>query len=395
MSYYQVQAGTVYDSFDSLTGWTNGGTSGGSENTELSTSIFTEGTGSIKLTCAGGASSNRTITKTISQSFSAYGVMSIDVYNPDTTKTNTCTVYLSEDSGFTKFFSIVLSQGVMRNGWNRYLLSRSDWSNTGSASWENTMIRMRFRVDSATDQIGVAHFDNFIVGRYNRPKFVFRFDDNRTSQYTVAYPYMADRGFKGSIFTISDAVGTAGYMTLTQMSELHDRGWDMSNHTQTHTDLSTLTLNQQTTEISNCSTYLSTQGWTRRAEHLHTVYPFGGYDSNTLTVLGSLSHLTGGTIISPKTVPYPLDIPYQLTIDNIAQTVTLASATSRVDRVIRQGGCGVFLFHIITGTAVASTEWPTADFQALCDYLYQRQAQIDVVTWTEFYQGLIANRRPV
>ena len=389
---YQVQAGTVVESFQTLGDWTAAGTAGGS--LVIDSGVYQEGTGSMLITTAGGASSNYHGTKTISRSFATDQAMSIDLYVPDITKIAAPTFYLSSTSDFSKYFSFSLPIGPMRNGWNRILMKRATWSNTGSEDWSNTMIRMRCRVDAAANQIGVVYFDNFIAGRYNRPKFVFRFDDNRDTQYTNALPIMRQYGFKGSVFVISSKVGTANYMTAAQLTELHDTyGWDMCDHTDTHTDLSSQSLSVQTGEMNTCKAYLQSLGFTRRNEHLHVVFPFGGYNDDTLSSLTASGALSGGTILSPKTNAYPIDNSQLITIDNIAQTVTLASATGRVDRAIAEGGCTVFLFHIITASAVASTEWPTADFQSLCDYLSKKRNEIDVVTWTEFWQGLVDDRK--
>jgi peptidoglycan/xylan/chitin deacetylase (PgdA/CDA1 family) len=391
MSNYQVQTPTIFESFETLGNWTASGTAGGSVTVD--STIFSEGTGSLKIVTAGGASSNYSATKTINRTFTTDGVMSIDLYVPDTTKITSPTIYLSEDSGFTDYYSYTLSNATMTNGWNRILLHRSGWSATGAPSWSTSKVRLRVRVDATSNQIGTVYFDNFIVGRYNRPKFIFRFDDNRDTQYTQAYPILRKYGFKASVFVISSKVGTNGYMTQAQMDELHNEGWDMSIHTDTHTDLSTQTLAQQQNEFTTCQAYLKSKNYTRRDEHKHVVFPFGGYDDNTLIALRTTEMLSGGTILSPRTTAYPLIDPYLLKIDNIAQTVTLSSALSRVDRTISDGGATIFLFHVFVTPAVASTEWPVEDLESLCQYLSKKRNEIDVVTFTEFYQEMSSNRK--
>lgn len=391
MANYNVRNGTSVESFETIGDWTAGGTAGGSITVD--STVYTEGTGSLKVTTTSGTSSVYYATKTISRSFATDQTLYVDVYIVDKSTVNNVTIYLTSDSGFTKYFSKAFNSGILRNGWNRMSVNRTQWTNTGSDDWANTMIRLRVRVDAVDNNIAIAYFDNLIAGRYARPKFVFRFDDNRDSQYTTAYPIMRQFGFKGSVFVIKDKVDTAGYMTSAQMQELHNNGWDMCNHTTTHTDLSSQDLPTQTNELSVCSAYLAGRGWTRRNEHLHAVFPYGGYNSDTLLALASSNMLTGGTILSPKSTIYPVDNTQLFTVDNIVQTVNITTALAAVDRAIADGGLTTFLFHIITGTAVASTEWATADFTTLCQYLSKKSPQIDVVTWTECYQGLTSVRK--
>lgn len=394
---YQIAAGTVYEAFSSLSGFTNGGTSGGSEATELDTTPghFQVGTSGIRLVTAGGASSNRTITKTIATTFTD-SMRSIDVWVPDETKINGFTIYLSEDSGFTNYHSYAVNSTVLHKGMNRIGLRRSGWSETGSPSWANQKVRVRYRVDAATNQIGDITFSNFVIGRYSRPKLIFRFDDNRATQYTVAYPILDAAGFKASVFVISSQVNVSTYMTEAQMDELHNvKGWDMCLHTHSHTDLATLTKAQQIKEFKENQKYLISRGYTRNDEHRHLVFPFGSYDDNTLQAIEDTDLLTGGTILSPRSTILPVDDNQLMTIDNIAQTVDLASAKSRVDRAIEEGGATTLLFHQFADPAVASTEWDTSDFVELVAYIKSKEAQIDVVTWTEYWRGITNPRRQV
>lgn len=382
----------MVEKFDTLGDWTASGS--GSGALSIDPTVKTDQTSSVKLVTSGVGSSNEYGTKTISRSFANDVAMFVDLYIPDLATILAPTVYLSADGTFTNYFSYSINTGTLHTGYNRVPLPRASWSAHGTVAWTDTMVRLRVRCDAATDTVGTLHYCQFVAGRYGRPKFVFRFDDIRDTQYTTAYPIMRAYGFRGSCFVIADKIGASGgYMTLAQMQELHDAGWDMCNHTKTHTDLSTQTLAQQHEEMKLCSDTLKNNGFTRRNEHLHMVWPFGGNDANTQQAMLDTGIISGGSIKSPLSTPYPILEPHFLTIDNIAQTVTLANALARVDRVIADGAQSCFLFHIITASAVASTEWPTADFQSLCDYVSRKRDQIDVVTWTEFYDEMAHNRR--
>ncbi len=70
---------------------------------------------------------------------------------------------------------------------------------------------------------------------------VITFDDGLESTYTIAFPIMQQYGIKGTVYVVPSLVGTSGYMTLDQLTELHNAGWTIASHTWDHQDLTTLT----------------------------------------------------------------------------------------------------------------------------------------------------------
>lgn len=61
------------------------------------------------------------------------------------------------------------------------------------------------------------------------------FDDGTITQYNQAYKEMRRYGYKGVIGTITDKVGTRGYMNEKQLLELRNNGWEIASHSKTHT----------------------------------------------------------------------------------------------------------------------------------------------------------------
>src|SRR5947208_598678 len=138
---YQVQAATVFESFETIGNWTiTGGTA------TVDTSIFSEGAGSLKL--VSGVGTNCIATKTISADLSRAGVISFDIYLPDVTTVTSVQMIVSSDAAFAKFFSRTVVGTSLRNGWNTIRIGRGVWSNTSSDAWENTMLRLRVRVNA-------------------------------------------------------------------------------------------------------------------------------------------------------------------------------------------------------------------------------------------------------
>lgn len=73
------------------------------------------------------------------------------------------------------------------------------------------------------------------------PLLMIGFDDGYESDYTIAFPEMTSRGIKGTSFINSEKIGTPGHLTLSQMEEMRDAGWDFQDHTPDHANLTNLT----------------------------------------------------------------------------------------------------------------------------------------------------------
>ena len=392
MSNYQIQAGTLFETFETIGDWTAGGTAGGA--IAVDTSIYSVGSGSLKITSDVAASSNYFATKTISSDLSRAGIISLDVYIVDTTKTSSITVYLSSTTNFSKYFSRAITG--LKNGWNRIRIYKNFWSNTGTEDWANTMIRLRVRTDSSASGNSIVYFDNLMYGTYHRPKVIWTCDDGWASQYDELYAYMAPRGLKATHYIVGSYIGTGSYMTLAQLQTLYNAGHDICNHTYEHTNLTTLgTQAEMESAISLNKDYLIGNGFTRNNMHLHFCYPNGGYNDIASAALTAQGYLTARTVVSQAGISVPTpELNYlRLVTRNLGNTTTLASTKLDIDYAIAAGATLVIESHKFITTPTQSTEWGIADMQALVDYILSKKEQIDCVTISEWYRGLTNPRK--
>lgn len=63
---------------------------------------------------------------------------------------------------------------------------------------------------------------------------VFTFDDGGVSFYTIAAPLLEKYGRRGVFFISTDYVGTPGFLSIGQLSELHKRGHIIGSHSCSH-----------------------------------------------------------------------------------------------------------------------------------------------------------------
>ncbi len=352
-------AGEVIEGFEEKDDWTPSATATITDDTGK----FTQGVQSVNIAASG---SDANGTKTIDLDLSSKNAfMRIDLYL--SSSTSSPTIYLTSVTNLSKFFSKQISGNYLRAGWNRVSIAASEWTNTGSESWANRMIRLRVRHDSTGQNIC---FDNMKAGLTQQGAILFSFDDGFSEIYDNAYPILAAKHMPANANIVSDLANTAGYMTSLQLQTLYLAGWDLCNHTKDHTNLDNLTEPQIETNISACKDFLDGLGCTRASNHL--VYTAGSYCPDTLTALTNLgwplARYGGSPVTDRCFILLPQIDLYQVPAIQIDPTVSLATAEAIVDEAVAGGKVIIFYTHKITDTP-GSGDWLTSNFDSLTDYV--------------------------
>ena len=113
----------------------------------------------------------------------------------------------------------------------------------------NLVDSVRFEVDTAATNntaINSVYLDSMWINPAFRPMLMLHFDDGYPSESSEAASYMKTKGLRGTIGVVSSLVGTSGFMSITQLQELYNAGWDLVNHSKTHIDASTKEANSIT-----------------------------------------------------------------------------------------------------------------------------------------------------
>lgn len=376
------------EDFETIGQWTAGGTVGGS----IAADTTNVKTGSASLTVTAPVSGNHYATKTVSLDLTGLAPIQFSFYVASTTNIATITFYLSNDSGFANYYSKAIStSGNFFAGWNTITIGRSQFSSTGTPSWNTTFTRVRVRIDAGAGGEQAVSFDSLYGGKRTRPKLVLTFDDGWDSVYSEAYAYMEPRGLVATAYINGVYIDEANRMTLANLRTLRTNGWSLGNHTYNHTNLTTLaTQAEMEDEIQLGEDFLVSNGLT--GAHKHFAYPNGGYNDTALAALNALGYQTArttkGTAVS--FTPNPPENNYLIRIQNLGNTDTLTAVKAKVDRVIEEGGVLFINGHKLVASATVSTEWAISDFQALIDYVYPKVlgGQLDMVNVDEWYNGL-------
>lgn len=396
MANYQINAGTLFEDFEVLGDWTQALGSGSPSGSTISDSVnFKTGSKSLQITATNGGVYN---TKTISLVGSNTGVWGFWFYVADNTNLAAVTIYLSSSSSLASSFSFAQNVSRIRNGWNFISIGRNDWTNNGGESWDNTLIRLRVRIDSIASNTCRVSFDSLYYGIYSRPNIVIIFDDGRSSAYSEGYRYMKTLKMLGTVGVNSANVDTAGWATLAQLQEMYTAGWDMANHSATHPHMPTLNSSQQLTEMTTVTTYLQSSGFSLNRGGYHFIYPYGEYDTNAILNIATGGFVTGRSIIGGnQSTVKGIDNNTLLYAKELAQAITLTVAKGYIDNAIATGSTCILFAHLLVASPGVSTEWPISDFQSLMDYIahYRDGNILDVLTMSQWYRGISQSRKIV
>jgi peptidoglycan/xylan/chitin deacetylase (PgdA/CDA1 family) len=143
---------------------------------------------------------------------------------------------------------------------------------------------------------------------------------------TTVVPVLKQYGFKAIQFAVSGWVNNPGYLTSAQLQSLATEGYDIQNHTQTHSDLSTLTYADAFAEVSSTDSFI-TSVTGKKPEFF--AYPYGRTDATAQTALRDVGVKMAFTVAAGKTTP--ADNFLALNRSMIVSSETLSSFIKKVN----------------------------------------------------------------
>ncbi|MCC7576577.1 MAG: polysaccharide deacetylase family protein, partial [Methanomethylovorans sp.] len=113
---------------------------------------------------------------------------------------------------------------------------------------------------------------------------ILTFDDGYRSDYTVVYPELKSRNMRSTHYIIASMAGSGypGYMTWAEIKAMHDDGFDMQCHSNTHPFLTEMSSDQIIQEMVAVNTAFVAQGMPAPR---HTAYPYGDYNANVIATI--------------------------------------------------------------------------------------------------------------
>ncbi len=123
---------------------------------------------------------------------------------------------------------ILLYHHVARDPNNRYAVSPENFERQMKSlkAWGYTSIPISALVEAVVQE-----------GELPARPVVITFDDGFEDVYENAFPIMQRYGFTGTFYLIVNQLDEYGTVTVDQLSEMIDAGWEIGSHGMTHSDL--------------------------------------------------------------------------------------------------------------------------------------------------------------
>lgn len=357
------------------------------------------------------------ITKPIKYDFTDVHTIAIALYVQDQYAFDSCSIRLattesygqSNMNNWTKYLEADCGNTAVRlhRGWNYIKLLKKDFHSVGNETWGTirairiivNIPKYKIKMDYSglTDEavstsiFGIGGI--YLNPTYEKPKLMFNFDDSSLSMFQNAFPYMEEKGIKGTLYVCYDHVVENGagpsYMNEEQHEILYQAGWDIGNHSTTHGDIYSMTEEQIEWEYKTNRDYLVGKGWLSGG--ILSAPPNGRNNYVTNKVLynlgykfvrGNKTHYIDG--ITPDSI-------MQFHTFEIKSDIPLETTLKRIDAAIERGSSiSIFTHHVVESDPdLFSTTFDY--FKAVVDYAVSLRdsGKIDIVTMTEFYNGLI------
>lgn len=122
--------------------------------------------------------------------------------------------------------------------------------------------------------------------------FVITIDDGYVDGYTEAFPILKENGFVASYYLPTGRIGWTRILTARQVSEMAAAGMEMADHSVSHIDLTSLSIENARAEIIGPIDYLDALIGIRPTTF---AYPFGMYNDDLMKELDAAGFSLGFT----------------------------------------------------------------------------------------------------
>lgn len=207
----------------------------------------------------------------------------------------------------------------------------------------------------------------------SRGRVCITFDDGARSVYDEAFPAMSAVGITGTVYPVTDWIGTMGgivysfeCMTAIELLTLQMAGWEVGSHGLTHAHMNESTPEQVRHEMSESKIVLEALGidvdtW---------CYPYGQYTAESIAIGSEYYQRQRST---DGILQYLTDYPYARPVTGSYEPDTWAETQAYIDKAIRTDTTVVLLYHRLdAGGRILGTDY---NIHTLCDYIVEMRDQ--------------------
>ena len=138
------------------------------------------------------------------------------------------------------------------------------------------------------------------------PMITLTLDDGAADQYTNLYPVFKKYGITGTLFVVTNWVGSSGHMNWEQIEDFYSIGWEIGSHTKSHPNLTTLTDEQLLDEVAGSKDIIAEN---IGVEPTSLAYPGGYRDNRVKSVVAEYYDRARATFFPPVLTCFPFHMP--------------------------------------------------------------------------------------
>ncbi|WP_331235564.1 polysaccharide deacetylase family protein [Natronorarus salvus] len=196
------------------------------------------------------------------------------------------------------------------------------------------------------------------------------FDDTVESQYENAFPIMQEREMRGVLAVVPPSINVSGRLTIDQLREMRDAGWDVSAHTERSDPLTEMDPEEAQAELEADHEYLAGRGFEDGSRAQFVPYHYANQEVvDIIREFYEFSSYFGGcNNAMPPTDPHSTSRAGMYDLDGFTQLIDMAAATNQL---------AVGYVHGV-GDDEDFDDLTEDEFEDLLDYI--EDADVEVVT---------------
>jgi hypothetical protein len=229
----------------------------------------------------------------------------------------------------------------------RWLAGHLDeWPTVRDAA--DAALRVRQLVTNESPFSAQVRFEKLYRNAKGRPTVILTFDDAVEAIVDTAYPLMAARGFRGTLYVPSAVIDAVNKLTLAELTTLYNAGWDMACNSTNDTAFTAMGSDAAAlTDLQTVQAYLTTNGFTRAVNH--ACWPNG---TKTLSIANSFRTTAGIQTMrttEPQSIYTRFGVPFgtAMCVPSLGYTTAgfAAASAARMTECKLRGTTQFFHFH--------------------------------------------------
>jgi peptidoglycan/xylan/chitin deacetylase (PgdA/CDA1 family) len=288
---------------------------------------------------------------------------------------------ISSSSSYTSknFTFSTSSKTTMKTGDNLIHFHVDEMTNTGGELWSNPFIRVRLVVSSKTGYLAVVTFMALYKNLITQPRALLTHDDFYGGVITYVDPLLTNLGIHYTVYAVGNQMGTAGYPTWIDCDHIYNSGNDVSNHSETHVHMGSLSYAECVTELQTNQNRLLARGYTRSAKHI--AWPYGESSDNAIQAANDIGAISarGSSATETQSEP-PLGYVYKLRGIGVNKATTEADIDAWIAMALRRGSALIFYIHNVLENPVNDVDCSYTIYRYLVEALINNGIPLDSIS---------------